>query len=278
LEVSGSTTAATYADITNTTGALRIGIESSAGGILATGTSAYASVISSNSATALQLCGGGIIGVSIASTGITTIPKRLVVTGSDNATLASFTNSNNSGNVVGDFINSAATSTNQYGVRATLSGDPNSTGTYFFNCLGNITERGTWRGNGGIANYQANDVNLSDMSIKTDFHAYDSNMIWDFGKRMKGAWGRFKYDDQTHDDWNNGYGAQLVRDAAGSDFPELVEETDWRGKGNVLTVYDSDLMHIMGAVTTEAQHRIEEQEARIARLEAALAKAGISLQ
>ena len=76
LSVSGSTTAAAYADITNTTGALRIGIESSVGGLLATGTAAYASVISSNTATALQLAGGGTIGISIANGGAVTMPAQ----------------------------------------------------------------------------------------------------------------------------------------------------------------------------------------------------------
>lgn len=34
-----------------------------------------------------------------------------------------------------------------------------------------------------------------------------------------------------------------------------------------LPVYDNDLLHIMGAITTESQFRIDDHEARIAKLE-----------
>lgn len=187
-------------------------------------------------------------------------------------------NSSSATKFTGRFKNTSATTPNGFSVLYSAA-DPNGTGSEFLYFVGGGTNlRASIRSNGGLANYSANNVNLSDMTIKTDFNAYDAGTLWSFGKRMKAAWGRFKYDDQTHNDWNNGYGAQLVREAAGDDFPELVESVDWDGNGNILTVYDNDLMHIMGAITTEAQYRIEEQEARIARLEAALANAGIAVQ
>ena len=131
--------------------------------------------------------------------------------------------------------------------------------------------RHRWAGNGGYYNYSANNVNLSDLITKPHTQSFNRTKMWDFGKRMREAWLQFKYDDQTHDDWNSGYGAQLVREAAGADFPELVEESNWGTKDNPkmrLGVYDSDLMHIMGAITTELQYRSDDHESRLAALEA----------
>jgi hypothetical protein len=153
---------------------------------------------------------------------------------------------------------------------------PNDTGSLFFVATDNSQTRFTVRSNGGIANFQSNDVNLSDESVKNSFTAFGtpelSNKSWEFGKRMIGAWGQYKYNDQTHSDWNNGYIAQKVKTAAGDDFPELVEATEWNKDSGetLLTVYDSDLMHIVGANVTQAQFRIEALEALVQELTARL--------
>jgi len=163
--------------------------------------------------------------------------------------------------------------TNPYGILLNYSGsNPNDTTHYFFNFT--TTGGGGFiqgRSNGGIANYSANDVNLSDLDVKPFTKAYETATLWGFGKRMRSAWMQFKYDDQTHDDWNNGYGAQLVQEAAGNDFPELVELSNWGTKDKPqmrLSVYDNDLLHIMGAITTESQFRIDDHEARLTALQA----------
>lgn len=162
--------------------------------------------------------------------------------------------------------NNAATAGQQYGVRIDLTGDPNSTGNYFARGIGNATTRWELRANGGLANFSANNVTLSDLIVKPFTRVHDTTVLWDFGKRMRAAWMQFKYNDQAHDDWNNGYGAQLVQIAAGADFPELVELSNWGTKDKPvmrLSVYDSDLMHIMGAITTESQYRIDDHELRL---------------
>jgi hypothetical protein len=170
-------------------------------------------------------------------------------------------------------VNSHAS--NPFGIYNRFTGaDPNSTGNSFLYCEGSTaggTLRAGIRSNGGLANYSANDVNLSDLDVKPFTQAFDAEKLWRFGKAMRPAWMQFKYDDQTHDDWNNGYGAQLVQEAAGTDFPELVSLGNWGTKDEPkmrLEVYDNDLMHIMGAITTESQFKIEALEARLAALEA----------
>ena len=144
---------------------------------------------------------------------------------------------------------------------------PNSSTEYFQYWRDSGTTRAILYSNGGLANYSANNVNLSDLEVKPVFDAYASDpalrtKVWGFMKRMSAAWGQFKYDDQTHDDFNHGYGAQLVRDAAGNDFPELVELTKWGDKDR-LVVYDSDLMHLVGAAMSMAIDRIEALEAKL---------------
>ncbi len=170
-------------------------------------------------------------------------------------------------------VNSHAS--NPFGIYNRFTGaDPNSTGNSFLYCEGSTaggTLRAGIRSNGGLANYSGNNVNLSDLEVKPFTQAFDSEKLWRFGKAMRPAWMQFKYDDQTHDDWNNGYGAQLVQEAAGTDFPELVSLGNWGTNDEPkmrLEVYDNDLIHIMCAITTESQFKIDALEARLAALEA----------
>jgi hypothetical protein len=177
-------------------------------------------------------------------------------------------------------INSAATATNQYGLDVTLSGDPNNTGNYFFIGSGNVTARFVARSNGGLANFSANNVNLSDLSVKPHFELYaDIGLmpsLWNAHKQMRGAWGRFKYGDQTHDDWNFGYGAQLVAQAFAGVADELVDW--WDEEKKLKAVYATDLANITGAIVTESQHRIDDLMAWKRSAEIALKKAGITIQ
>ena len=162
---------------------------------------------------------------------------------------------------------------------------PNNTAQEFVYCNDMSALRFKVASNGGIYNYQANNSNLSDLGLKPYTRAFDIEKLWRFGKAMRPAWLQFKYEDQTHNDWNNGYGAQLVREAAGQDFPELTEQVEW-GRGAKIfdeagewtgqyekgpmrwTVYDNDLLHLMGAITTELQYRSDDHESRLTRLEA----------
>ena len=172
------------------------------------------------------------------------------------------------------------------------SASPNGATNEFLNLVDSTTSRFIVRSNGGIANYSANNVNLSDLNVKKEFKTFKdsgySANSWQFMKDMQDAWGRFKYKDQSHDDFNNGYGAQLVKVAADKNgFHELVDYSKWGSDkevkdddGNVIEVieapmrhqvYDNDLMHIVGEVVTQLTHKVDELKAELDSVKAELA-------
>ena len=151
---------------------------------------------------------------------------------------------------------------------------PNGTGNQFLYCSDSTALRFAVRSNGGIANYQANNVNLSDERTKKDIIPLES--YWDKFKAIEIV--KFKYKDQTHDDFNIGVIAQQVESIA----PEFIDADGWNTKpkldedGNEIvsneeplkSVYTADLHHATIKVLQEAMAKIETLEAKIAILEA----------
>jgi hypothetical protein len=124
-------------------------------------------------------------------------------------------------------------------------------------------ERATIRNNGGLANYSANNVNLSDERTKKNIVPLGS--MWDKFKAIEIV--KFKYRDQTHDDDNIGVIAQQVESVA----PEFVDidgfgETPEDGVP-FKTVYTTDMYHAAIKALQEAMARIEQLEAKFAALE-----------
>ena len=165
--------------------------------------------------------------------------------------------------------NSTATSANAYGVSIRYTGAaPNGTGNEFLHCYDNAsggTTRATIRSNGGLANYQANDVNLSDERTKKDIAPLGS--MWAKFKAIEIV--TFKYKDQTHDDDNIGVIAQQVESVA----PEFID-TDGFGETPedgvpLKTVYTTDMYHAAIKALQEAMARIESLEADVAALKGA---------
>ena len=105
---------------------------------------------------------------------------------------------------------------------------PNDTGHLFLNCVDSAATRATIRSNGGFANFQANDVNLSDAEIKTIIENLIAQGLMPALRAAFKAieWVRYKLDGQTHDDWNYGYIAQQLRDAFQEVVPALVDSWD----------------------------------------------------
>jgi hypothetical protein len=70
------------------------------------------------------------------------------------------------------------------------------------------------RSNGGLANFSANNVNLSDRASKFGLTVYDPSELdavaAAFDRVDFGVW---KYKDQTHEDWNHGPTVQGVEEA-----------------------------------------------------------------
>lgn len=157
--------------------------------------------------------------------------------------------------------------------------DANPTGTGFFinfpsgtgtntntvNCFRGRTagaDRAFIYGNGGLANYQSNNVDLSDIRTKKDITPAAS--MW--GKIGALEIVTYKYNDQTHDDVNVGVIAQQV---------ESVEPVwvDADGFGDtpedgvpLKTVYTKDITFAAIKALQEAMARIEKLEAEVAAL------------
>lgn len=125
---------------------------------------------------------------------------------------------------------------------------------YFMYCSDNAAERMSIRADGGIRNYSANNVNLSDKAVKPVIEQYTPELLDKMSVALeKVDWGRYKYMDQTHDDWNHGPTAQGVLEAFKDVAPELVD--DWDSK--LKAIYTHDLVNI--AIAT-LLHRIKKLE------------------
>ena len=145
--------------------------------------------------------------------------------------------------------------------------DPNGTSNTFVACYGTSTLRASIRSNGGLANFQSNNVDLSDERTKTDIAPAPS--YWDKIGALEIV--TYKYKDQTHDDVNVGVIAQQV---------ETVEpvwvDSDGFGEKDVpedgvplKTVYNKDITFAAIKALQEAMLRIEQLEAKVASLESA---------
>jgi hypothetical protein len=155
-----------------------------------------------------------------------------------------------------------------------VNASPNNTGNEFLYCRDSgLTLRASIRSNGGLANYQANNVNLSDERTKKDIIPLES--YWNKFKAIEIV--KFKYKDQTHDDFNIGVIAQQVEKVA----PEFIDIDGWNntpkieGEEEIISteeplksVYTSDLHHATIKVLQEAMAKIEILEEEVKLLKA----------
>jgi hypothetical protein len=139
------------------------------------------------------------------------------------------------------FINSNATA---YGLVVNYSGaSPNSTGQEFLRCVDTTTDRMTVRSNGGIANYSANDVNLSDRREKTNFAPAKSYLETICAIPVQ----TFNYIDQNMED-DPGLTLGVVAQDVQAVAPELVMESNWGTKDDPkmrLSIYQTDLQYAL---------------------------------
>jgi hypothetical protein len=144
----------------------------------------------------------------------------------------------------------------------------NDTGHEFLSCndiAGGGTTRMTVRSNGGIANFSANNVNLSDARLKRDF---TPSQQW-LDKLCQIEVGTFFYKDQTDNVPSLGALAQQVEAVA----PELVDASGFgkapEGEEPYKAIYQTDMQYAMLKAIQEQQALITALTARIAALEAA---------
>jgi hypothetical protein len=161
-------------------------------------------------------------------------------------------------------------SSNPYGLAIPYPNSaPNSTGNQFIYCPDSTGTKFEVRSNGGIANFSANNVNLSDQREKKniEFAGNYLNKICQIPIRT------FLFNDQTDDELNLGAIAQEVQAVA----PELVSESNW---GTIdepkmrLSIYQTDLQYALmksiqelKAINDQQAETINALTARVTALE-----------
>jgi hypothetical protein len=158
------------------------------------------------------------------------------------------------------------------GLIVTYSTDPNNTSSQFLYCQGNTTLRAEIRSNGGLANYSANNVNLSDRNSKKDIALAAGT--WDCLKEWEIV--NFRYKDQPEDaDLNMGVIAQQVAESCPeviTVFQEAKEATETEpAQEERLGVKDQQMMWMAIKALQEAQARIETLESNNASQGASIA-------
>ena len=153
---------------------------------------------------------------------------------------------------------------NPLGAQIYHNTDSNGAGNQFLDCQGAGNVRAQIRSNGGIANYQANDVNLSDRREKTNFAPAKDYLDTICAIPVQ----TFNYIDQSEDDpgLTLGVVAQDVQAVA----PELVQESNWGTEDEPrmrLSVYQTDLQYALMKAIQEQQALITNLTARVAQLE-----------
>ena len=159
---------------------------------------------------------------------------------------------------------STTSGSNPYGIAIHYSASsPNNTGQAFLWCEDSTANRAQIRSNGGIANYSANNVNLSDRNAKKDITpAADT---WDCLKEWEIV--NFRYNDQPDDaDMNMGVIAQQVAESCPEVITVFQEATE--DQPEKLGVKDQQMMWMAIKALQEAQLRIETLEAEVAALKA----------
>jgi len=123
------------------------------------------------------------------------------------------------------------------------------------------------RSNGGIANYSANNVNLSDRREKTNFAPATSYL----DKICAIPVQTFNYIDQNMEE-DGGLTLGVVAQDVQAVAPELVMESNWAGKDAEpkmrLSIYQTDLQYALMKCIQEQQVLITTLTQRITALEA----------
>jgi hypothetical protein len=124
------------------------------------------------------------------------------------------------------------------------------------------------RGDGGIGNYSANNVNLSDRREKTNFAPAKSYLDVICAIPVQ----TYNYIDQNMEE-DGGLTLGVVAQDVQSVAPELVTESDWStekdGSKMRLSIYQTDLQYALMKCIQEQQAMIDELKAKVAALEAA---------
>ena len=164
------------------------------------------------------------------------------------------------------------TNANPFGLRVNYGSGvtPNNTGNEFLYCDDSTALRFAVRSNGGINNYSANNVNLSDINAKKDITLAAGT--WDCIKEWEIV--NYRYKDQPDDaDLNLGVIAQQVAESCPeviTIFQEAKDATeDKPAQEERLGVKEQQMYWMAIKALQEAMERIEVLESEVAALKAA---------
>jgi hypothetical protein len=138
---------------------------------------------------------------------------------------------------------------------------PNDTTNVFFQGRDTSAVRFNVRSNGGIANYSANDVNLSDRREKTNFAPAKSYLDTICAIPVQ----TFNYIDQNLEE-DPGLTLGIVAQDVQTVAPELVMESNWGSKDDPkmrLSIYQTDLQYALMKCIQEQQAIINSLKARL---------------
>ena len=198
---------------------------------------------------------------TLSATGVTTLARiaATAAAGSQHTLSAAYTD-----DVALIITNTQAS--NPYGMNVSFSAaDPNDATRWFFRCIGNGTERATIRSNGGLANYSANNVNLSDRREKTNFAPAKNYLPIICAIPVQ----TFNFIDQNLEE-DPGLTLGVVAQDVQAVAPELVTESNWgtmEEPKTRLSIYQTDMQYALMKCIQEQQSLIESLTARIAALE-----------
>jgi hypothetical protein len=157
------------------------------------------------------------------------------------------------------FICSAPTTPWGIALNYSATAPNNSTSSYIY-CY-DTALRMAVQSNGGIHNYQANDVNLSDRREKTNFAPAKSYLDVICAIPVQ----TFNYIDQNLEE-DNGLTLGVVAQDVQAVAPELVMESNWGTKDEPkmrLSIYQTDLQYALMKCIQEQQAIIESLKARL---------------
>jgi hypothetical protein len=208
--------------------------------------------ISFTQAMTLDASGNLLVGTTSASGN----GERLNVTGSSTSFLGYFDNTSTG---------------NRRGIVSTYSGSspPNDTGNEFIYCNDITAVRMTVRSNGGIANYAANNVILSDRREKTNFAPAGSYL----DKICAIPVQTFNYIDQNMEE-DGGLTLGVVAQDVQAVAPELVTEGNWGSKDEPkmrFEIYQTDMQYALMKCIQELKALIDTQASTITQLQADVA-------
>lgn len=175
-----------------------------------------------------------------------------------------FIQSVTAGDWTANFQCNTATAANNLGILINYSGSaPNGTASHFLRAIDSSSTRCEIRSNGGIANFSANNVNLSDRREKTNFAPAKNYLDVICAIPVQ----TFNYIDQSDDDpgLTLGVVAQDVQAVA----PEMVMESNWGTEEEPkmrLSIYQTDLQYALMKSIQELKAIVDAQAAEIAAL------------